>query len=139
MKQECSESAGKLNKVETTTELECYRAEARVRKQWEAREDRLVQQLKELKYQKQPKDVSVNASYTLTGLQKSPQYSTSHYQSTEGAQWVNVVNISEEDPMVMGEKVSKPVVGNLVSSDAVASVNVFNAPLSHAPNNVNNL
>ena len=42
LKQECSELAGKLNKVEATIELECYRAEARVRKQWEAREDRLV-------------------------------------------------------------------------------------------------
>ena len=69
LKQECSELAGKLNKVEATIELECYRAEARVRKQWEAHEDRLVQQLKELQYQKQPKDVSVNASYTLTGPQ----------------------------------------------------------------------
>ena len=38
--------------------------------------------------------------------------------------------------MVMGEKVSKPVVGNLGSSDAVASVNAFNAPLSHVPSNV---
>ena len=64
LKQECCELAGKLNKVETTIELECYRAEARVRKQWEACEDRLVQQLKELQYQKQPKDVSVNVSYT---------------------------------------------------------------------------
>ena len=45
------------------------------------------------------------------------------YQSTKGVQWVNVENISEEDPMVMGEKVSKPVVGNLGSSDVVASVN----------------
>ena len=136
LKQEYSELAGKLNKVETTIELECYRAEARVRKQWEAREDRLVQQIKELQYQKQPKDVSVNASYTLTGQQKSPQYSTSHYQSTKGVQWVNVENIFEEYPMVMGEKVSKPVVGNLGSSDAVASVNVFNATLSHVPSNV---
>ena len=46
LKQECSELAGKSNKVEATIELECYRAEARVRKQWEAHEDRLVQQLK---------------------------------------------------------------------------------------------
>ena len=78
----------------------------------------------------------MNASYTLTGLQKSPQYSTSHYQSTKGLQWVNVENISEEDHMVMGEKVSKPNVGNLGTSDAVAFVNVFNAPLSHVPSNV---
>ena len=136
MKQECSELAGKLNKVETTIELKCYRVEARVKKQWEVREDRLVQQLKELQYQKLPKDVSVNPGYTLTGQQESPQYSASHYQSTKGIQWVNVKNISEEDPMVMGEKVSKPVIGNLGSSDAVASVNVFNAPLSHVPSNV---
>ena len=47
-----SELAGKLNKVEATIELECYRAEARVRKQWEAREDRLAQQLKELQLSK---------------------------------------------------------------------------------------
>ena len=125
LKQECSELAGKLSKVETTMELECYRAESRVRKQWEACEDRLVQQLKELQYQKQPKDVSVNASYTLTGLQKSPQYSTSHYQSTKGVQWVNVENISEEDPMVMGEKVSQPVVGNLGSSDILLHLLMF--------------
>ena len=80
LKQECSELAGKLNKFESTVELECYRAEATVRKQWEAREDRLVQQLKELQYQKQPKDVSVSASNSLISQQKSPQYSVSRYQ-----------------------------------------------------------
>ena len=32
-------------------ELEYYRAEAKVRKQWEAREDRLVKQLAELQFQ----------------------------------------------------------------------------------------
>ena len=136
MKQECSELAGKLNKFESTVELECYRAEARVRKQWEAHEDRMVQQLKELQYQKQPKDVSVSASYSSTSQQKSPQCSVSHYQSNKGVKWVDVQNISEEDPMVIGEKVSKPVVGSLGLSDAVASGTVFNAPLSHASGNI---
>jgi len=31
-------------------ELECFRAEAKVRKQYEAHEDRLVQQLEDLQY-----------------------------------------------------------------------------------------
>ena len=101
--------------------MECYRAEARVRKQWEAREDRLAQQLKELQYQKQPKDVSC---------------SVSHYQSNKGVKWVDVQNTSEEDPMMIGEKVCKPVAGSLGVSDAVASGTVFNVPLSRSPGNV---
>ena len=48
LKEQCNELIVKLNKIEATLELECYRAEARVRKQCEAHEDRLVQQLKEL-------------------------------------------------------------------------------------------
>jgi len=40
-------SSGKLESVEVTMELECYRAEAKVRKQYE---DQLVQQL-ELQHQ----------------------------------------------------------------------------------------
>ena len=42
LNEHCSDLRGKLTKVETTLELECYRAEAKVRQQWEAREERLV-------------------------------------------------------------------------------------------------
>ena len=92
--------------------------------------------MKELQYQKQPKDASVSASNSLISQQKSLRCSVSHYQSNKGVKWVDVQNISEEDPMVIGEKVSKPVVGSLGLFDADASGTVFNAPLSHAPGNV---
>ena len=48
LNEQCSDLRGKLTKVETTLELECYRAEAKIHQQWEAREERLVQQLNEL-------------------------------------------------------------------------------------------
>ena len=40
-KEQCKEIAGKLESVEATMELECFRAEAKVRKQCKAREDHL--------------------------------------------------------------------------------------------------
>ena len=51
MKQQNNELEQKIIQVEAGIELECYRAESRVRKQWEAREERLVQQLVELQHQ----------------------------------------------------------------------------------------
>ena len=51
LKEQCQELAGKLESVKVTMELECYRAEAKVRKQYEAREGRLVQQLEGLQHQ----------------------------------------------------------------------------------------
>ena len=77
----------------------------------------------------------MSANYSLTSQQKSPQCSASHYQSNKGVQWVDLQNISE-DPMVIGEIVSKPVVGSLELPDAVASGSVLNTPLSHVPGNV---
>ena len=50
VKQQNNELEQKIIQVEAGLELECYRAESRVRKQWEAREGRLVQQLVELQY-----------------------------------------------------------------------------------------
>ena len=50
LKEQCAQLAGKLERVGSTIELECYRAEAKVRRQWEACEDRLVQQLQELQH-----------------------------------------------------------------------------------------
>ena len=50
LREQRAELAGKLERVGSTIELECYRAEAKVRRQWEAREDRLVQQLHELQH-----------------------------------------------------------------------------------------
>jgi len=38
--------------METNFELECYRAEVKVRKQCEAHEERLLQQLNELQHQR---------------------------------------------------------------------------------------
>ena len=57
MKQQNNELEQKLIQVETGLELECYRAESRVRKQWEAREGRLVQQLVELQHQVKVQEV----------------------------------------------------------------------------------
>ena len=51
LKEQCQESAGKLESVKVKMELECYRAEAKVRKQYEACEGRLFQQLEELQHQ----------------------------------------------------------------------------------------
>ena len=47
-KTKCAELQLKVNQIENNLELECFRAVARERKQWEAREQRLVQQLQEL-------------------------------------------------------------------------------------------
>ena len=91
--------------------------------------------VQQLQYQKQPQDVSESASYSLTSQQKSPECTASHYQSNKGVQWVDLQNISE-DPMVIGEKVSKLVVGSLGLPDAVASGSVFNDPLSCVPGNL---
>ena len=46
-----------MNQVEASLELECYRVEARVQKQWEAHKERLVQQLVELQHQMKEKGV----------------------------------------------------------------------------------
>ena len=45
-KHECTELQLKVTNIENNAELECFRAMARERKQWEAREERLVQQLR---------------------------------------------------------------------------------------------
>ena len=47
-KSKCAELQLKVNQIENNLELECFRAVAKERKQWEAREQRLVQQLQEL-------------------------------------------------------------------------------------------
>ena len=47
-KSKCAELQLKVNQIENNLELACFRAVAKERKQWEAREQRLVQQLKEL-------------------------------------------------------------------------------------------
>ena len=47
-KRKCAELQQKVTQIENNAELECFRAVARERKQWEAREERLVQQLREL-------------------------------------------------------------------------------------------
>ena len=49
-KQQNNELEQKVIQVEVSLELKCYRAEAKVQKQWEAREERLVQQLVELQH-----------------------------------------------------------------------------------------
>ena len=51
MKQQNSELEQKIIQVEASLELKYYRAEAKVQKQWEAREERLVQQLIKLQHQ----------------------------------------------------------------------------------------
>ena len=57
MKQQNNELEQKVIQVEASLELKCYRAEAKVQKQWEAREERLVQQLVELQHQVKGKGV----------------------------------------------------------------------------------
>ena len=57
VKQQNNELEQKIIQVEAGLELECYRAELRVRKQWEAREGRLVQQLVELQHQVKVQEV----------------------------------------------------------------------------------
>ena len=42
VKQQNNELKQKVTQVEASLELKCYRAEAKVQKQWEAREERLV-------------------------------------------------------------------------------------------------
>ena len=44
----CAELQQKVTQIESNAELECFRAVAKERKQWEACEERLVQQLREL-------------------------------------------------------------------------------------------
>ena len=57
VKQQNNELEQKVIQVEASLELKCYRAEAKVKKQWEAREERLVQQLIELQHQVKEKGV----------------------------------------------------------------------------------
>ena len=57
VKQQNNELEQKIIQVEASLELKCYRAEAKVQKQWEAREERLVQQLVELQHQVKEKGV----------------------------------------------------------------------------------
>ena len=57
VKQQNNELEQKIIQVGAGLELECYRAESRVRKQWEACERRLVQQLVELQYQVKVQEV----------------------------------------------------------------------------------
>ena len=142
LKEQCNELAVKLSKIEATFELECYRAEARVRKQWEAHEDRLVQQLKELQHQrrvqeehitltpftevKQTKDILMNPSHI--DQRKSLQCSAS--QSTKGVQWVE--NMPGEEPTMPRGMVNKPAGGSLEPSvplvvDNTVAHGVFNS------------
>ena len=154
LKEECNELAEKLNKIEATLELECYRAEAKVRKQWEAREDRLVQQLQELQHQRRVQEENVLTSPKINQTtknvstkppvidqQKSPQYSASRYQSTKGVQWVGLDNIPGEESTMSCGVVSKPVVGSLESFvplvvDNTVTHGVCNSSLSHVPSEV---
>ena len=57
VKQQNNELEQKMIQVEAGLELECYRAESRVQKQWEAHEGRLVQQLVELQHQVKVQEV----------------------------------------------------------------------------------
>ena len=57
VKQQNNELEQKVIQVEASLELKCYRAEAKVQKHWEAREERLVQQLVELQHQVKGKGV----------------------------------------------------------------------------------
>ena len=50
-KSKCAELQLKVNQIENNMELECFRAVTKERKQWEACEQRLVQQLQELQQQ----------------------------------------------------------------------------------------
>ena len=50
-KHECTELQLKVINIENRAELVCFRAVARERKQWEACEERLVQQLRQLQQQ----------------------------------------------------------------------------------------
>ena len=54
LKQQNSDLEQKLIHAETNLELECYRTEAKVYTQWDAREGRLVQQLVKLQHQWEP-------------------------------------------------------------------------------------
>ena len=57
MKQQNNKLEQKVIQVEASLELKCYKAEAKVQKQWEAREERLVQQLVELQHRVKEKGV----------------------------------------------------------------------------------
>ena len=50
LNEQCSDLTGELTQVKTILGLECYRAEVIVQQQWEAHEERLVEQLNELQW-----------------------------------------------------------------------------------------
>ena len=50
----CEDLQQRVTQLESNMELECFRATDRERKQWESREERLVQQLRELQQQLAP-------------------------------------------------------------------------------------
>ena len=71
LKDKTNELVEKLNKMKTNFELECYRAEAKVRRQCEVREERLLQQLNELQHQRKEvkeEKVIIGAAAKTAGL-----------------------------------------------------------------------
>ena len=66
----CVDLQQRVIQLESSMELECFRAVDRQRKQWESHEERLVQQLRELQQQLAPVGL-------LSGV-KSQQKSSSH-------------------------------------------------------------
>ena len=53
-KHECTKLQLKVTNIVNKAELECFRAMARERKQWEANDERLLQQLRQLQQQNAP-------------------------------------------------------------------------------------
>jgi len=106
LKDKSNELAEELNKMETNFELECYRAGAKVRKQCEAHEEQLLQQLNELQHQrKEVKEEKViigtvaktavhqrdmkTSTYIPAMDQRNPPGSPTEYQDpTKGIQWL---------------------------------------------------
>ena len=105
VKQQNNELEQKVIQVEASLELKCYRAEAKVQKQWEAREERLVQQLVELQHQVKGKGVDgvlsaptlktepTEANQPVMLNQQTPEHlsQSTGTQPTKRIQWQNPI------------------------------------------------
>ena len=105
MKQQNNELEQKIIQVEASLELKCYRAEAKVQKQWEARKERLVKQLIELQHQVKEKGADgvlptptiktelTEANQPVMLNQKTPEHlsQSTGTQPTRRIQWQNPI------------------------------------------------
>jgi len=116
LKEKSNELAEKLNKIKTNFELECYRAEAKVRKQCEAHEKWLLQQLNELQHQRKEvkeekviigtavktavhqKDMKNSACIPAMDQQNLPGSPTEYQEPTKGIQWFGLDRTPKEEP-----------------------------------------